>query len=203
MPTGTHTETLVIEGRLMQRVVDKTADNAGLYGGASAPITLAAGQAASAWVKTDADTAACSLTAGHGYTTGVADVYWTAGRRYGVTMTVSTDDLTLDGGTGDDFPESAAEDVIVTQQQQVNVTIDGDLAALVGVTATVRGHVDFQDSAGNSICPIDLVADTPDLWDSDMSTTPYTGAIITKAMVSNGTAAAGTLEIIVLQDSTP
>ena len=76
MPTGNHTESLSIGGRLMQRNVDKTADNDAGYGGASAPITLVTPSAATSWVKTDADTAACDVAAGSGIATGVVDVYW-------------------------------------------------------------------------------------------------------------------------------
>jgi len=189
MPTGNHTESLSIGGRLMQRNVDLSADNDAGYGGASAPITLVAPSAVSSWVKTDADTAAGDVAAGSAIATGKVDVYWDGGLRYGVDCVRTVNALTLDGGTGDDFPASADTTVVVANQQQVNVSIDGDLAEAVGVSATVPAHVDFQDADDDSICPLTLVANEPNMWDSNQATNIYTGDPITKAMVSNGTLA--------------
>lgn len=248
MPIGSHTETMTVEGRLIQRTVDKTGDSATLLGGASAPIVLAAGKLATSWVKSDADTAACNLPTGHGYGDGVSicDVYWPAGARYGVAVTITTDAAALEGGTGTDFPASATATVVVCKRQQVNVAIDGDLASLVGIVATVDGYVSFQDASSDVIRAVALIANEPDMWDSSEATNPYTGDPITKVLASNGSlgwltstayavgdvvtqssvfykclvahtsgtfatdlaagdwvAVTATLEIIVLQDSTP
>jgi hypothetical protein len=188
MPTGSHIETITVEGRLLQRNVDKSADNNAAYGGASAPITLAAPKAVTSWVKTDADTAAGDLPAGHGYGDGAStcDVYWAGGARYGVVVTITTNAGAFEGGTGTDFPESATTTVIVCKRQQVNIALDGDLAALVGVMMTVPGYASFQDVSSNVIRGLALVANEPDMWDSSKATNPYTGAVITKTMVSNG-----------------
>lgn len=188
MPVGSHIETITVEGRMTQRNADKTADNNAAYGGASAPITLAAGKAATNWVKTDLDTAACDLPAGHGYGDGASncDVYWDVGARYGVVVTITTNAAALEGGTGTDFPASAETTVVVCKQQQSNVSIDGDQAALVGVVATVDGYASFQDASSNVIRGVALIANEPDMWDSSMATNPYTGNPITKALVSNG-----------------
>lgn len=189
MGVGTHTESLTVGSRLMQRTVDKTADNETLIGGAASPVTLTQPSAVTSWVKTDANTAAGDVAAGSPVATGKVDVWWSGGMRYGVDCTRTTNSLALDGGTGTDFPASANTTVVVANQQQVNVSIDGDLAALVGVLATVPAHADFQDAAGDSIRALSLDANEPDMWDSDMATTPYTGDPITKAMVTNGTLA--------------
>ena len=189
MGVGSHTETLTVGGRLMQRSIDGNADSEGLYGGTASPITLAEGVPAEDWVKTDANTAACNFAANHGLTNSTVDVYFAAGVRYGVALTIATDAGTLEGGSGTDFPANAANDVIVTPQQQVNVTIDGDLAVLVGVSATVPAHVDFQGVNSASIRALTLVANEPDMWDSSMANNPYTGDPISKALVSNGTLA--------------
>lgn len=211
MGIGNHTETITVGGRLMQRNVDKNADNENLYGGAASPIILAAGKTVTSWVKGDADTATCNLPAGHGYGDGVStvDVYDADGTlyRYGVEATITTNAVALEGGSapsgGSGFPDSATVGVIVCKQQQVNITLDGDLAAIVGVSASVVANVDFQDADGDSICVITLEADEPDMWDADQAVNKYAGDPITKAMVSNGTTSAGTFECIILQDSTP
>lgn len=186
---ATHTESLSIGGRLMQRSIDVTNDNESFYGTVSAPISLVAPSAVSSWVKTDADTAAGDVAAGSTVATGKVDVYWNGGLRYGVDCTRTSNSLALDGGTGTNFPESADTTVVVANQQQVNVSIDGDTAGAVGVLATVPSHVDFQDASSDSICPLTLIANEPNMWDSHQATNIYTGDPVTKAMVSNGTLA--------------
>jgi len=205
MPTGTHSETIQIAGMVMTRTANMTADNSNAYGDASAPIALTAAKAITDWVKTDADTAAGNLPAGHAWGDGAhtVDVFWTGGCRYGVTGTVSTNAVAFEGGTGDDFTTSADATVVCAIQQQVNCSIDGDAAKLVGVSTDCRAHIDFQDASGATVRALELQEDEPDCWDSDMASNPYTGNPITKALVTNGTTTAGTLKIGVLQDSTP
>jgi hypothetical protein len=211
MGAGSHTESLTLGGRSLTRSASTTGDSDTLLGGTAAPIALAAGFTVTAWVQTDADTAACNLPAGHGYGDGahLVDVYDSAGVicRYGVTGTITTNAVILEGGSkpadGAGFPATSTVGMIVCHQQQVNVAIDGDLAKLVGVLADVPAHVDFQDGSSDSIRAFSLAEDEPDMWDSGQATNPYTGDPITKAMVSNGSTTAGTLEILVSQDSTP
>lgn len=212
MGSGSHSETFQVGNTVFVRTVNKTADNSNVYGDATSPITLAAGATVTDWVKTDADTAACNLPSGHGFSSGKFDVYTSAGvcLRFGVDGTVATNALTLDGGTipavpagGAGFPDSATTGIICCPQQQINASIDGDSAVLVGIEADVIGHADFQDADGDSIRELSLAADDADCWDEDKATNPYTGDPITKVMVSNGTTTAGTISIAVLQDSTP
>lgn len=186
--------------RTLQKTITETFDHPNTY----EEIPLAAGKAASDWVKTDANTAACNLASGHGYTSGKADVYWTAGMRYDVDMTVSDNALTLDGGVGDDFPESASTDVIVCKVQQINTAIDGDSAKLFVINSTQRGSVYFEDAVGDSILQIDLVADNPYIWNSTSGqTNPLTGDPITVCYASNGTTTAAVLDILSGEDATP
>lgn len=218
MPSGTHSETLQVSGTVFTRTKNLTADNASAYGDATSPITLAAGKTVTSWVKTDADTAACDLPSGHGYTDGKFDVYSSAGvlYRYGVDGTIATNALTLDGGTApaysSGFPDTATSGVIVCKQQQVNVGIDGDNASLVGFWADAICHVDCQDVSSNSIRAFSMAAEEADCWDSEsgidpdtgeIGVNPYTGNPITKVLISNGTTTAGTFKAVVLQDSTP
>lgn len=205
MGAGSHSISGTLGGRSLSRSVSTSADSDTVLGGTAAPITLYAGKTVTDWVKADANTATCNLPAGHGYTSGVFDVYSSAGLiyRYGVTGTIVTNALSLDGGTGDDFPVSATLGIICCKQQQVDVSLDGDNAALVGVMADCNGHVDMQTAASASIRAFSLYADEPDLWDSDQAVNPYTGDPITKAKCSNGTTTDGSLQILISQDSTP
>lgn len=191
MGVANHTESASVGGRIHQRSVDKSADNDIIIGGTSSPVTLITPSAVTSWVKTDADTAAGDVSAGSVIPAGVSvvDVWWDDGLRYGVDCTRTSNSLALDGGTGDAFPESADVTVVVAEQQQINVALDGDLAAVVSILSTVPAHIDFQDADDDSIRAVELVANEPDMWDSDQASNPYTGDPIVKAMVTNGTLA--------------
>lgn len=205
MAQGTKTESATIAGMTFSRTFSATADNGAVYGDASAPIVLPAATATLTYTEGAGETGTGTLTAGHGLTTGTYDVYWAAGMRYGVTVTISTNDYTLADAAiagGDSLPASATQ-LYICKQVALNVTIDGDLAEMVGILADVRAHINFLTAVPGLIRAVELEEDEPDLWDSDMSANPYTGAIITNAVYSQGTTTAGTLKIAVLQDSTP
>lgn len=205
MATGRLLVSAEIGGKQISKTWDKTGDAAE----ALPDIPLAGGKAASSWVKTDADTAACNLAPGHGYSTGKMDVYWTSGttgleRRYDVDVTVTGDALTLDGGSGDDFPETDDTTVIVCTHQQINMAIDGDNVDVIAALAGVRAHIHAEDADGDVIGDIDLYADEVWMWhDKCDFTNPLTGDPVTVLYVSQGTATADTITILRLQDSTP
>jgi hypothetical protein len=206
MPTGTYSELLAIAGLSMTRNVSKSADTAKIYGDASAPINLPAANAIiGANYTNDADsTATITATAGHTLVTGKADLYWAAGVRYGCDITVAVNAVDLSGGAGDAIPATGTA-CTLANQVTVNAQIDGDNAKLIGVSATKRTHVDFQDVGNATIRALTLQANEPSIWDSDQAgANPYTGNPITHAHVSNGdSAAAATLQILSLEDSTP
>lgn len=174
---------------------------------------LPAGKVVTNWVKTSASIAACDLPAGHGYTTGNFDVYWTAAgvnyRRYGVPGTVTTNALALSGGTGTDFPATATTGIVVTKQVQVNVAIDGDLLSVLALNNRVatsqegaRGSVAFYDVGNALIAQVNLPAPAFDI--AGGASNPFTGNPITYALCSNGISTAdGVLQIVIGQDSTP
>lgn len=183
-------------------------------------VTLPAGKTVTSWVKTDADTAACDLPSGHGYTDGKFDVYWSSGgtnyRRYNVPGTISTNALSLDGGTGTDFPASATSGVVVTKCVTVNTSIDGDRVEALGVffrnssDTSARGHITFCDSADDVIGAMDLkeVDNNADGCDNAYhganAVAQVTGDPITYALASNSsTTASATLYVLVGTDATP
>jgi hypothetical protein len=201
---GTVTISINGAGLNIQGTITETGDSSTAIGNGATTIALAAGKAATDWVKTDADTAACNLTAGHGYTTGKCDVFWTGGYRYDVDMTVSTNALALDGGTGTDFPESATTGVVICTPQQINMAIDGDVLKMLAFKSTTRANLYFEDSAGDAIGAIELTALVPYYYNSTSgATTPLTGDPVTTCWASNGTTTAGVLTGIIEQDSTP
>lgn len=204
MATGTLTIVANVGGVTIQKVITETGDHPNVYGDSNTEIPLAAGKAASDWVKTDADTAACNLAPGHGYSTGKMDVFWDVGMRYDVDVTVTGDALALDGGVGDDFPATAEDTVFVCTVQQINTAIDGDEVQLLTINSTQRGSVYFEDVDGDSIKQIELLADNPYAYaQSSGEASPLTGDPITVCFASNATATAGVLTILSLEDSTP
>jgi hypothetical protein len=179
-------------------------------------IALPAGQAVTSWVKTDSDTAACNLSAGHGQTNGKYDVYWTEAGvkkcRYGVDGTIATNALSLDGGAGDSFPASATTGIVVCKQVSVVAYIDGDNLAVIGIFAkndsdsASRQHWDLQDSGGSSIeagtshvsgiSKMDNYYRVAAMVAAGVSN-PFTGNVIEVCKASNSSVtAAGTLYIL-------
>lgn len=179
-------------------------------------IALPGGKAVTGWTKTDSNTASCTLAAGHGQTNGKYDVYWTIDSvdyvRYGVDGTISTNTLSLDGGSGDSFPESGQSGVVCTKQVSVNnVLISAAklqiIAFLLETTlSTARAHVDMQESDDTQVehFTVEVVADgsvgkpSADhiyaIADGDAN--PL-GADVAKIYASNGTTTAATLKILV------
>jgi hypothetical protein len=174
---------------------------------------IPAGKTVTSWVKIDGNTATCNLPGGHGYTNGVFDVFWEGGRRYGVSGTIVTNALSLDNGTGDDFPASATVGVVVCRQVQINIGIDGDNLALVAFKAEFANQLadaqvslTFFDDTSYEIAHLDLEANRVKIIDVEGNDdNPFANAApITYAMAGNGNPdAAVTIKIGVAQDSTP
>jgi hypothetical protein len=177
-------------------------------------------KALGAWVKGEgAGDATATLTAGHLWSTGVGDVYWTGGRRYNVTVTIDTNAVTLAAGTGDAYPATADATVVLAMHKRVNCTIDGDLLQLISfcfqsttTTSTARGHVHAEDAAGDTIADIDFDANEPRTWDfgtgvatnDDGRDNPFTGDIITTLDITmDSTSETVTMAVTGLQDVTP
>lgn len=202
MPSATYAISLAIGGIAIQKTITRTGNHANAY-----EVTLPAGKAVTSWVKTDANTAACNLPSGHGYTNGKFDVYWSGGMRYGVDGTISTNALSLDGGAGDDFPASATTGIVATKQVSIATTIDGDNSEIVAIVAeyadqasTAKAHVDMQDSSA-TVVEIDLTANAPYVVDIEGgATNVFTGNVIEATKASNGSSsAAATLKIVALE----
>jgi hypothetical protein len=202
MATGTLSIVASVGGRTLQKTISEEFDHPNTY----EEIPLAGGQAVTSWVKTDADTAECVLSDDHGYSSGKFDVFWTGGMRYDVDGTVTVNALALDSGSGDDFPASASEDVVVCPHQQINTAIDGDEIQLLVINSTTRAHLHFEDSGGSTVKDLELSSDSPFTWStssSDNDNSPLTGNPITVCYASCGATTAGVLDILSGEDATP
>jgi hypothetical protein len=200
MPTASKEESIVVNGIPFGSVLSETED-----GGGNREITLPVGKAATDWVKTDADTAACNLAASHGIVTGKVDVWWDAGCRYGVDCTVTVNALALDGGAGDDFPASAEDTCVVTQQVEIDFPVDGDNLVAIAIECNQAANLDFQESDDTSVYVLSLEADATWSWFlSSGNTNNLAGDPAAKILASNSSATtAATLKIAYAYDSTP
>lgn len=170
---------------------------------------IVAAQTGTLTTRTDDDTGVATLSTGHGIETAdVCDVYFAAGVRYGMTATVSTNAITLDGGAGDVLP-TEDDAVTVVVQTAIEINFDGDDAQIIGVIyrnpndTGALGSVDFQDSGDASIEALDLVTETANGGLNNIvnisagDTNAYTGNRITHAAASHDSTSAGTLIICV------
>lgn len=211
MAVGIFSQNVSIGGLSSSKAVTRTADHANPY-----EVTLPVAHALSSWVKTDADTAAGNLASGHGLSTGTFDIYWDGGARYDVSCTITTNAVALDGGSGTDFPASANATVRMSPRTQINTAIDGDAIKLAFIklqytdeNSEERGRLLFEDAAGDDIADLDtsdgIDANYTVIYDVEGGdTNPFTGDPITVCHASHsGTAAAATLLIATLEDSTP
>lgn len=206
---ATYGVSLACAGVSIQKSVTRSGD-----GSIGHEVTLPAAKAGTLSTRTDNDTGVVTLSGGHGIATSdVVDVYWTVsggGVRYGMTATVATNDVTVDGGAGDNLPAQASA-VTLVKQVTIVTAIDGDNVEILGFSleftdasnVTSKGHVDCQDSGDASIEEIDLTANTPVVYDIDGgASNVFTGNIITTVKASNGDSSnSATLKIVGVQDS--
>ena len=206
MPSGTYGTTVSAAGVSIAKSSIVTTDSA-----SGLEVTLPVAHAISSWVKTDADTAAGNFAALHGQTNGTYDVFWTGGQRVGVTVEITTNAATFEGGTGTDFPDSATTTVVCCKQVAISCALDGDEAELVALsleytdaTAASAGYLDFLSVDPASIETVNIVGNTPQVWTGSAAQAKFTGDPIVGLTASHAnTSLAGTLKIVVMQDSTP
>lgn len=207
MPTASYGVSLQLGGISINKSLVRTADHPNPF-----EIVLPVAWALGTWVKTDANTATAVLAGGHGQTNGTYDVYWTGGQRIGVAVTISTNAVSLDGGSGTDFPASADTTVVMCKQVVANTSIDGDAIKIIGMSleyanpsSTSVGHVSFVSAAPAEIVAYDLDANAPIVIDVEGgATNAFTGDPVVESTISHSnTTATATMKILSLEDSTP
>ena len=160
--------------------------------------SLPAGKAGTLSTRTDNDTGVATLSEGHGIQTGdKVDVFWAAGSRYGMSATVSGNDVTIDAGGGDNLPDQGTN-LIVTKRVPISASFVGNLLKLiVACCKTKRIRLTFEDADGTSLLSRDLPAGEPWSWVSDQGVAnPLAGAAVASIQAANGESdAAGTIQI--------
>jgi hypothetical protein len=126
--------------------------------------TLAAAKTGTLTTRTDNDTGVATMDSGHGFATNdVLDVYWDGGARYGMTATVSTNAVTIDGGAGDNLPTTSTA-LTVMKQVVLSQPFDGSkVKALALHCKETRCTILFYESSSLRLA-VQLNADTPYEW---------------------------------------
>jgi hypothetical protein len=123
--------------------------------------TLGPAKTGTLTTRTDANTGVLTMTASHGITDGVRlDVYWSGGRRYGMTVgTVATNSVPIDLGAGDDLPlVNTAVTAMVAVAESFPVTAAAMGALFVGCGAAAANAV-FVD--GSAVTVVAVLLDGP------------------------------------------
>lgn len=153
--------------------------------------SIAAAKAGTLSVRTDANTGTLTMASGHGITTGARlDLYWSGGRRYGVTVgSVSGTSVPIDLGAGDDLP---AVDTAITAQVPTSeaVVVTGDDAVSIAVSADQAGTAVFAASDNSTILAVELTSTGLSyVWTTnDGGTNPFAGASVAKVFLSQPSA---------------
>ena len=143
-----------------------------------------------------------TLAADHGITTGqIADVYFSAGIRYGCTVgTVSGTSVPLTSGAGTALPSSGA--VTLCVQTVIDVDFASSKLEMIAIQCDAAGHVNITDNSDASLLAVAL--DAGAAWSSVKNTgwvDPIGGAV-GKVKASTSSATGATLVVAGLYDST-
>lgn len=158
--------------------------------------------------RTDANTGVVTMDAGHGLATSdVVDAYWTnsdgtKGYRVGMTCTVATNAVTVDGGSGDDLPVLTTTVRLMKPVEETLPQISATGFKVLALSSPVPARMDIQDGSGSLLEKIFKKA-TGGLWqwhEEMPDANPITGETATKIVLSHGEITAQTLNLAVLFD---
>jgi len=192
MPTVTFNSTITGAGVTMTGAPATTAESV-----IGHEVTLPAAVLGTLSTRTDDDTGIVTVAAHTITTQMLANVFWSGGVRYGMTVTgADGTTVSVDGGAGDNFPSEDAV-VYIAAQATINTDFLGTEVLALAVQSDLRAHADLRTSAASSLA-MDLASNTPVTWYYGSGiTNPITGDQIDTIVCSAGTAAATTLKVIV------
>lgn len=174
-------------------------------------VDLPAGDAGELTTRTNDTVGEATMdSATHGITTGMdVDIFWTGGRRYGVTVgTVAGTAVPFSGGSGDVLP-STSTGLTITERVDASTAIDGDKIQLIGMehqldddSESANASVEFLDSGASQVVQVDLEPNVATITDvAGGATNIFTGNPITDLKAANGSSTqAARLVILSLED---
>lgn len=180
MPTVSLSQSVTIGGVVISGRND--VDEEGQIG---VDATLEAGHAGTLSTRTDADTGVATVGSGHGITTAnLVDVYWTGGKRLGMTVTATgATTINVDGGSGDNFPVVSTA-IVVSKVYALDCVFTGSDAAVIGIALERTGCVNLRGSTTNYLSVVFSAAGQAYIWTSP-ATNPVSGASLDTIRASN------------------
>ncbi|MEP0848614.1 MAG: hypothetical protein HRF50_17550 [Phycisphaerae bacterium] len=144
---------------------------------------------------------------GHGFNVNdVVDVYWAAGRRYGMKVTaVVGDDVTVENGTsaGGDTMPAVSTAITVAEQMTLDTDFDGNKLVAIGALCNQRGTLGFFNAGGTRVLTVDLTAREAWYWvNGSTAANPLAGQVVDKVVATQNDTAADDLNLGMLYDST-
>lgn len=135
----------------------------------------------------------------------ILDVYWAAGRRYGLEVqSVDGDAVTVQDGdaAGGDTMPAAATVITVSEQTAIDCDVVGDLISVLAAHCANKANVLFLDAAGAVLLAINLIAGAAYFWIEDSGqVNPLDGDTVASIAASQGETTAATLKVGVDFDS--
>lgn len=141
--------------------------------------------------RTDNNTGVLTMQANHGIANAaVVDVYWSTGKRYGMTVTnVATNLVSIDGGNGDNLPAQSTA-ITAIAVRTIDVDFNANLisiiqAQLIHSGSDKRGTLVFFDGSNSELLAINLANDAVWGWsDKDAGANPLAGHTVAYARIS-------------------
>jgi len=165
--------------------------------------------------RTDDDTGVATLQANHTIVSSGAkvDVYWDGGSRHGMDAAKSTNEITLDGGTGDAFPIQDTPVTLCAQTEVDPLAIEGDNVEWLAVVysnpldTAAKAYLDLHDSGGSekdyNLVHYQALGGCQNVANvSGGDANPIAGDSIVKAFASHTSAVAAKLYVLPLIDPT-
>jgi hypothetical protein len=166
--------------------------------------SVPAGHVPSGWTMTDASDGVAAMADGFGLASGdKIDVFWSGGRHYGMTATVTGSNVALAGGAGDDLPASGTAVVLAQRLSVEAVFTPADMDMLL-VASDQPVSVVFEDADGTVLCALTIPAGGCCLWWTNSGIgCPMSGGPTATIQIGNGSTTAANVTIAVLYDATP
>jgi len=100
----------------------------------------------------------------HALETGdVLDLYWTGGKRRGVAVTISVNEATISGGSGDVLPTQGS-DISVAKVKEVDMDFNPTNMQAIAVSLNQGGQLVFINSSNAELANYTLVANQGWMW---------------------------------------
>ncbi len=178
-------QTVQVAGKEFAQSITVTADNH-----LGPDVTRPVAKVGQLTTRTDANTGVLTMLAGHAIITGNRlDVYWDGGSRRGMSATVATNAVTVDGGAGTDLPDNLTA-VTAQVPDSETMTFSGSAAVALAIYGQRNCIFVFADVSDAELYAVTLSSGGAPFWYSASGlTNPLSGAAVVKVYMSSGDSA--------------